>query len=352
MTIIKVFTSINANYIDKAAALWSSLKSDSFEFEINTFLVEPQFTHENNESLKKEFEKASFPGKIFTIYDLPEDWSLILENKSVVESCTAIKASATNFLLDEDTELVIYFDPDILCYSDISELIRELKTNSVSLTPHLLAPPVNEDGIVANEISGSLRFGVFNLGFFAFTNSSTSREVLDWWNSRLMKYCEAKPVSGLFTDQKWFDLSPAYFPQISALRHPGYNVAPWNIENRALSLSAGTYYSNGLPLIFFHFSSFDKPDLFNMLNHFDKSRLSLELLKGYEALLSEKRVLKNRIISATSSMVQDSRDPEDKIQNLRNTFFSLLFRQIKRVLPIWLKKLLLKGISKSKKFFV
>jgi hypothetical protein len=78
----------------------------------------------------------------------------------------------------------------------------------------------------------------------------------------------------------------------------------------------------------------------------------LELLKGYETLLSEKRDLKNRIMSAASSMVQDSKDPEDKIQNLRNTFFSLLFRQVKRVLPIWLKKLLLNGISKLKKFFV
>ena len=348
---IKIFTSINSNYIDKAAALWSSLKSESFELEFNTFLVEPLLTDQESEVLKNEIEKSSYPGKVFTIYDLPEDWSFILRNKSIVESCTAIKASATNFLLNEHTELVIYFDPDILCYSDISDLIRELKNNSVSLTPHLLVPPIDEDGILTNEISGSLRFGIFNLGFFAFTNNLESKEVLNWWNSRLVKYCETKPESGIFTDQKWFDLSPAYFSQVSALRNPGYNVAPWNIENRILKFSNGTYYCNDKPLVFFHFSSYDKPDLFNMLSHFDKSGLSLDLLKGYEALLSEKSYLRDQIVLMAPRKGRRSRKLSTKNSGFKKDLIYLLNRLVKRFLPIWFKRSLLKLSSGLKILF-
>jgi lipopolysaccharide biosynthesis glycosyltransferase len=335
--VIRIFTSINSNYVDKAAALWSSVKSESFELEFNTFLVEPLLTHQESDALKNEIEKSSYPGKVFTTYDLPEDWSFILRNKSIVESCTAIKASAAKFLLDEHTKLVIYFDPDILCYSDISGLIRELQTNSVSLTPHLLEPPVKEDGIRANEIEGSLKFGIFNLGFFAFTNNLESKEVLDWWNSRLIKYCETKPESGIFTDQKWFDMSPAYFPQISALRNPGYNVAPWNIENRILRFSDGIYYCNEKPLVFFHFSSYDKPDLFNMLKHFDKSGLSLDLLKGYESLLSKKSQLKDEIISMVPLRAKESGGTKPRTQELIKLLLFRIVSLVKKVLPNWLK---------------
>jgi hypothetical protein len=259
---IKVFTSINTNYIDKAAVLWDSLKAESFEVEINTFLVEPTLSREENDFLKSLLEDSSYPGNVYSIYDLPEDWNFILQQKSVVESCTAIKASAANYLLQENTDLVMYFDPDILLYSDISDLITEVRMNSVSLTPHLLVPPIDDHGVRVNEISGSLKYGVFNLGFIAFTNTVDSKEVLNWWNSRLKKYCESRPDSGVFTDQKWFDLSPAYFPQIKVLRHPGYNVAPWNIENRTLSFFDGIYYSEEVRLIFFHFSSFERSEIF------------------------------------------------------------------------------------------
>jgi hypothetical protein len=337
---IKVFTSINTNYIDKAAVLWDSLKAESFEIEIITFLVEPKLSQEENDSLINLLKESSFPGSAYSIYDLPEEWALILQEKSVVESCTAIKASATNFLLDMDTELVIYFDPDILLYSDISHLIFELRKNSVSLTPHLLTPPTNADGIHSNEIFGSLRFGVFNLGFFAFTNTLDSKEVLAWWNSRLIKYCESKPESGIFTDQKWFDMSPAYFPQISPLRHPGYNVGPWNIENRSLSFSDGIYCSEGEPLIFFHFSSFDKPDLQMMLDHFDKSGLSLNLLEEYGRLLAGKKVLKDALKPCGISKLEVKEVVEPITQNQRILFNHAILKPMKKFVPLRLKMFL------------
>jgi len=348
---IKVYTSINANYLDKAAVLWDSLKAESFEVEINTFLVEPTLSREENDFLKTLVEDSSFPGNIYTIYDLTEEWNFILQKKSVVESCTAIKASAAIFLLQADTELVIYFDPDILLYSDISDLITEVKKNSVSLTPHLLTPPMHEDGIHANEIFGSLKFGIFNLGFIAITNTIESKEVLNWWNSRLQKYCHSAPESGVFTDQKWFDLSPAYFPQIKALRHPGYNVAPWNIENRTLSFFDEVYYSEGELLVFFHFSSFDKPDLFQMLNYFDKSTLSLQLLKEYGKLLAEKKAFKDEIMGMGLIGIENKGNSNQGAVIQELSFGGSLLIIFKRILPMSLKNILRRFFLKLRGIF-
>ncbi len=334
---IKVFTSINTKYIDKAAVLWDSMKSNSYDLQINTFVIEPSLSRDESELLKNSFQHTSYPGKIHTLYDLPEDWASILKNKSVMEACTAIKASAANFLLEADTELIMYFDPDILLFSDLDNLILESSSNAFSLTPHLLVPPDDDDGVLCNEINGSMKFGVFNLGFFAVTNTIEAKKVLEWWNSRLLRYCEAKPDLFIFTDQKWFDLSPAYFLQIIPLRHPGYNVGPWNIESRHLSFSKEIYYSNGERLVFFHFSSYDKPDLLGMLEKFDKSKLSLQLLSFYGRLLAEKSSLKIGIISKNKALAEPMVYPNLKAENIRVSFTNRVVKFLKILLPKWFK---------------
>ena len=39
-------------------------------------------------------------------------------------------------------------------------------------------------------------------------------------------------------------------------RDPGCNVAYWNLDHRDLTIDAGSYQVNGLPLKFFHFSGY------------------------------------------------------------------------------------------------
>ena len=343
---IEVFTSINSNYIDKAATLWDSLTAQNFDLHINTFLIEPSFSVEETEVLRNSFENTTFPGKIHTLCDLSEDWELILKNKSIVEACTVVKASATNYLLEQGADVVVYFDPDILLFAPIDELILEVSQNHVSLTPHLLTPPDDDHGVIANEIEGSMKYGIFNLGFFAFANSPEAKEVLSWWNSRLTKYCEEKSEMAIFTDQKWFDLSQAYFPQVIALRNPGYNVAPWNIASRKLKLSDGVYYSESVPLTFFHFSSFDTPALLTMLEHFDRSKISLKLLDLYTKLVSEKSPLKAEILSKHQS------DNLKEFKSIDNHYDLILWNKIsifaKRFLPTWLKRILRYFLSKAR----
>jgi hypothetical protein len=100
-----------------------------------------------------------------------------------------------------------------------------------------------------------LRTGVFNLGFIGLKASDQSRAMLDWWESRCLGMGFNDPAFGTFVDQKWMNLVPCYFSSVRILRHPGCNVAYWNLHERDIEdLGAGRYQVNGEDLVCFHFS--------------------------------------------------------------------------------------------------
>ena len=83
--------------------------------------------------------------------------------------------------------------------------------------------------------------------------SSLSR-FLAWWKSKLEYDCRVALADNLFVDQRWLDLSPGLFGNVSILRHEGYNVAYWNLAHRTIRRTGDGYRVNAVPLAFFHFS--------------------------------------------------------------------------------------------------
>ena len=92
---------------------------------------------------------------------------------------------------------------------------------------------------------------------------------------------------GIFTDQKWVDLAPGFFPT-TILRHPGYNVAPWNFSTRPLTRRQGLFEANGESLRFLHFSGTDTGGFEAMRTHFlgDKDEIVAGLFDDYRAKLA------------------------------------------------------------------
>jgi hypothetical protein len=97
-------------------------------------------------------------------------------------------------------------------------------------------------------------------------------------------------ANGLFTDQKWMDLSPGFVDSVYIHREPDLNLAYWNLEGRTLDRAGDTWRIDGQPLGFFHFSGFDplRPEVLS--KHQDRVRVTAgtplaTLLQHYAAAM-------------------------------------------------------------------
>lgn len=249
------FTSVNNAYIPKAITLAESLR--------RVYGDNAHVTCMLSDVKRDDIDYSAFD-EVLTIADLNlpvpsvEGW---IFKHTVVELCTAVKPWAFKRIFERhQAATVIYMDPDTVAYSPLDEIYEILKTQPVVLTPHVSIPATDEDDLLDGEMLGCLRHGVFNLGFLALANHGEGVAFLDWWAARCLDWCYDDSPKGLFTDQRWVDLAPCFFPTLHVLRHPGYNMATWNLYYRTLSRrdEDGSIWVNGdFPLRFFHFSGFD-----------------------------------------------------------------------------------------------
>jgi hypothetical protein len=200
----------------------------------------------------------------YAILHWPEDffgpYDRILAFKyDIVEFTTALKPSITLSLL-KDYPSVIFLDPDTRVYSPLDLIWSRLdESSSVLLTPHYLTPQPDTDD--ESDIP-MMRFGSFNLGFFAVTKSAGTSAFLNWWDKRCRSHCYMESQYGLSTDQKWVSIAPCLFCCITILYDNILNVAPWNLFERRITMNNDRFSINGdSELIFFHFSNFDHSDI-------------------------------------------------------------------------------------------
>jgi hypothetical protein len=166
----------------------------------------------------------------------------------VVEFATAMKPHLLMHLL-HDSVTATYLDPDIVVFSRLDFATSMAKEFGVAITPHRLTPSTQLNfGITEFSF---LRYGAFNLGFVSV--GKKGYQMLRWWSERLELYSTRFPNGVVFTDQKWIDLVPSFFDHY-IVKDPGYNFAPWNIDERNLIQSEGSYFIDGSPLVFVHFS--------------------------------------------------------------------------------------------------
>lgn len=178
--------------------------------------------------------------------------SQMLAQYDVTQLNTAIKPFVFALLFDRyPGAAVTYFDPDILVVSPLEELENALEDGAnCVLTPHLCEPAEHAE---LHE-GRMLQYGIYNLGFCALRDAPDVRRVVGWWGRRLERFCIIDMPEGLFFDQKWADLLPAFIERTRILRHPGYNVAFWNLSQRTVRYTGQGWEVNGQPLRFFHFS--------------------------------------------------------------------------------------------------
>lgn len=246
-----VFTSCTCNYIPKARVLAASLKSFHPDWEFCLLL---------GEAPPEGFDLEREPfDRLLTFDQLPiPEYRAWLFRHRVVEICTAAKGPAMDYFISvERQDKVMYLDPDIMVLHSLAPLETALDQHDILLTPHQLAPQQTPRAVIDNEIC-SLKHGVYNLGFAAVANRGQGPAFCRWWRDRLYDYCYDDIPNGIFTDQRWCDLAPAFFPRLHIVRDPGCNAASWNLTDRTITRRAdGVFMANDTPLRFYHFTGYD-----------------------------------------------------------------------------------------------
>lgn len=246
-----VYTSITKSYLPKARVLARSVKH---------FHPDWTFVLLYSDDLPVGFDLKQEPfDEVLTIDQLGlPNWKAWAFGHAVVELCTAVKGPAAELLAQRPSvDKIMYIDPDIKLFSSLGSLEAMLDQHEILLTPHLLDAEQDIGAIQDNEIS-ALKHGVYNLGFFAARTSGQGLDFIRWWAERLRLFCRDDIPGGLFTDQRWCDLAPAFFSGLGIVRDRGCNVATWNIAHRRLSKDdAGVFLVAGSPLRFYHFTSYD-----------------------------------------------------------------------------------------------
>lgn len=249
---IHAYTSFTYSYLNRARVWAKSLKRQHPDW-----IVWAIITDKEPEGFVFDLALEPFD-RLVTAEDLfGEETERWLFGMDIVEACTAVKGRALQHIMAQSAcDKVLYFDPDTAVFNSMQPVIDLLDDYSIVLTPHQIDPEPADDHIAIkdNEI-GSLKWGVFNLGFLAVANDAEAKRFAAWWADRLYDWCHDRTDIGVFVDQKWCNLVPCFFDRVKVLRDPGYNVASWNLSQRAFSFNAaGSLLVNGQPLRFFHFT--------------------------------------------------------------------------------------------------
>jgi hypothetical protein len=285
MAEVHCFTSATFAYLDRVRVLGETLRRHHPDWILWLVLPDQEppgfaldFSGEIFDRIVRidELGIAATPGWIFE-HDL-------------VELCTAVKGPMLCRLLDMGADKVIYLDPDIAVFGSLQPVIDLLDHHDIILTPHQTEPEATRAAIMENEIT-SLKYGIFNLGFLAVANRAEAVRFARWWRDRLLEFCFDDIPNGLFTDQRWCDHVPGLFDRVHILRDPGYNVASWNLNRRAVAMQAdGSLHAAGHKLRFFHFTKITTAGA-RMLEHNAGGRIEVfELIAWYCARLAANHV--------------------------------------------------------------
>lgn len=307
-------TIVSANYLGYAATLMNSLAKSNPDVDRKVLLVDKIQGRIDPSQFDFELIEADSIG-------IPEFRDMAFRF-GIMELNTNVKPFFLNFALAKGYDAAIYFDPDIIVYEPIEMLSKALESHSIVLTPHVNLPILDDKRPSEQD---HLLNGVFNLGFVAVRNCEEGVNFLNWWGARCHQLGFDDLRSGLFTDQKWIDYVPCFFPNHYVLRDPGHNAAYWNLQERTLRLeSNGKWLVNEKPLVFFHYSGFPFDSVEMISRHQDRYTTReypsiLPLLQKYRETLIENGHLKFKTLKYAYECYENG----EKISIVARRYFSI-----------------------------
>ena len=241
-----VCTIVAKNYLAYARTLVKSLRR--FHPDLAVYVLFVDDTAGLVDGAQEDFEVLGLD-----VLDLPRRQEFLFRY-DVMELSTAVKPYLLRWLFDRGHGKVLYLDPDIWVFRPLHDLFAWLEEADVLLTPHLTGPL--GDGKYPDE-RDILLSGTYNLGFIGLARSAQVDGLIAWWADRCEFFCVSDITHGMFVDQRWMDLTPGLVDRVRVVRHPGYDVAYWNLKHRRLAGPPGAPQVNSEPVYFYHWSGFD-----------------------------------------------------------------------------------------------
>lgn len=270
---LAIFTIVSRNYISYAATLMQTVAQHHPNAARYVFLADEAC----------DFAGLDLPARVVTADSIGiADFAGMAFRYSVIELNTAIKPFCLRWLFAAAGHVsAIYLDPDIFVLRPLSAVVELLDQGApLVLTPHITRGL--RDGKEPDD-HALMKSGIYNLGFAAFARGAEVGAFLAWWSERLVRHCRVDIADNLFTDQRWMDFAPAFVPGAAILRHPGYNLAYWNLAHRPVTRDRrGGWLAAGENLHFVHFSGVNPLDPEQFSKH--QNRFSLATIGGLRPL--------------------------------------------------------------------
>ena len=192
------------------------------------------------------------------------------------ELSNCLKPFFVAHLLLKGFEKMVYLDADVLVVNDFATLFEMLDQYAFVLSPHWLQPKLVQNSDVSVRQIADL--GIYNGGMWGVRHQDRGMPVLEWLMRFLPDVGFDDRHNGMFVDQKILPLAAQLFSsQFGCMRHPGYNVAYWNLHEREITRIDNRYVVNGHPAIFFHLSGFraEEPATFSRYSSWNFERLPI-----------------------------------------------------------------------------
>lgn len=232
-------TYLDARYLSRGLALYTSLAEHIPEFHLYVLCMDTAAAR-----VLRELQLSSL-----TVVDLGDleqadpDLAAVRPTRSRIEYYFTSTPSWILFALGLAGSTVTYVDADVHLFSDPHPALGEVDGAAVTIVPHRFP----------TELAHLLEFGRFNVGWLTFSNDVRSQQVLAGWREQCIDWCYDRVDDERFADQKYLDAWPTSYSFVHVLRHPGVNVAPWNVLNHEIAVDGDQVRIDGQPLVAFHF---------------------------------------------------------------------------------------------------
>ena len=226
--------------------------------------------------------KQHFPPTVDHIRVNPDDYTSCRSMYKHTSEASFICAIRPRVVLEylQRYDEVIFLGSDVVFYSCPNELFQKHKAIVV---PHIISPiPFGGTfpGMENIPITGHL-----NTDIVKWTNDAKVHDFLVWQDETHREWCVQ--TNGIFLDQTWLNCLPFFVDGVKILRHPGYNLAYFNLKERELTKNkrGNKYLVNGQPLICAQYSGFlkGKPEQLSKYTTYEtNNEITLELYRQYD----------------------------------------------------------------------